>query len=294
MTQMESFTPQYTSPEEPQPEAENSDKPKEFELPEFISETDSGAPSFSFDNEIQRNFDPTNVKKAKEGVQEIFKDAMDRIKVQAEQIKSQAHGEGFAAGQKQGFEEGELFAKQEFTPFLETLEKLVEELSQFRKAMFPKVEREMISMVVQLAKKVIHTELTLREDSIQDVIRLAVQSVLDREKMVIKVNPGDQIHAETYRPELHHLFSEIKNITIEGQSSIERGGCIIETNFGTVDAQLHNLQDQIDRILSIAPPPVEEETVSTRTRVVDPREPVDFGDTDDEENGETDDQQESE
>lgn len=253
---MERFTPQFFTSEESSPESKAEEFQREF-LPEDLNNP-SEAPSavkntFSFDNEIQRNFDPTNVDKARIGVQEVFRDAMERLKAQAEKIKAEAQGEGFAAGEKAGFESGEQFARDEFTPFLKTLEALVRELSEFRQMMYAKVEREMVEMIVQLTKKVIHAELTTREDSIQDVIRLAVQTVLDRESMVIKVNPGDQIHAETYRPELHHLFNEIKNITIEGQPSIDRGGCLIESNFGTVDAQVHNLNDQIDRILGIAP-----------------------------------------
>ncbi|QPJ62528.1 MAG: hypothetical protein G3M70_11870 [Candidatus Nitronauta litoralis] len=264
---MDRFTPQFFTSEESSPESQESGFQQEFQPEDFNASSEPPSvekKTFSFDNETQRNFDPTNVDKARVGVQEIFKDAMDRLKAQAEKIKAEAQGEGFAAGEKAGFESGEKFARDEFTPFLKTLEELVRELSEFRQMMYAKVEREMIEMIVQLTKKVIHAELTTREDSIQDVIRLAVQTVLDRENMIIKVNPGDQIHAETYRPELHHLFDEIKNITIEGQPSIERGGCLIETNFGTVDAQVSNLNDQIDRILGIAPPEHREEKPSSK------------------------------
>ncbi len=266
---MESFTPQYFTPDETPPESQGTEFQQDFQLPDLSTSPDSSSDeknTFNFDNEIQRNYDPTNVDKAKIGVQEVFKDAMDRLKIQADRIRFESRGEGFSEGEKEGFNSGEQFAREEFAPFLKTMEELVRELSEFRQKMYPKVEREMIDMIVQLTKKVIHAELTTREDSIQDVIRLAVNAVLDRERMVIKVNPGDQIHAETYRPELHHLFSEIKNITIVGQPSIDRGGCLIETNFGTVDAQVHNLNDQIDRILGIAPPlaegssPTQEET----------------------------------
>ncbi len=258
---MESFTPQYLTSDETSAEKQDTEFQQDFQLPDLNPAPDSQPTeknTFNFDNEIQRNFDPATIEKAKEGVQEVFKDAMDRLKLQVDKLKSEAREEGFKAGHEDGFQAGEQVAREEFEPFLEALQKLVEDLSQFRQKMFPKVEREMVDMIVMLTKKVIKTEMTSREDSIQDVIRLAVQSVLDRERMVIKVNPADKIHAETYRPELHHLFSEIKNITIEEQPSIERGGCLIESNFGTVDAQLHNLQNQIDSILSIAPDSVEE------------------------------------
>jgi len=46
-----------------------------------------------------------------------------------------------------------------------------------------------------------------------------------------------------------NLFSEIKNITFEEHPGIEKGGCVIETNFGTIDAKVDQLESQIDKIL---------------------------------------------
>ncbi len=58
------------------------------------------------------------------------------------------------------------------------------------------------------------------------------------------------------------MFGEIRNITLEAHSGVERGGCIIETNFGTIDARIDQLEEQIDRILHMAPPPMDEEPPS--------------------------------
>ena len=47
--------------------------------------------------------------------------------------------------------------------------------------------------------------------------------------------------------------AHVKNINFESNPGIERGGCIIETNFGVVDASIEKLEEQIDRILNISP-----------------------------------------
>jgi flagellar assembly protein FliH len=213
---------------------------------------------FTYDSEDARNFDDTNVKKAKQGVKELLKDAMDKAKRQSIEIKAFAKKEGHDAGYNEGFKKGEDAAKLEFSPFLETIHELIADLTVFRKNMYDKGEREMVELVVSLAKKVIHFEFSTRDDAVQEMIRLAVQSVLDRESMVIKINPADKGYAESFRPELHHLFSEIKNITFEAHSGVERGGCVVETNFGVVDARIDKLGEQMDRILNLSPPPPEE------------------------------------
>ena len=253
------FTQSNLEPEQDQEkESESPHKVRSFELNELNIQSSSIRRGFTYDSENARNFDQTNVKTAKEGVKELLKDALDKAKRQSIEIKVRAKKEGHDTGYEEGFKKGEEAAQKEFSPFLATIEDLIADLTIFRKNMYDKVEREMVEMVVSLAKKVIHFEFSTRDDAVQEMIRLAVQSVLDREPMVIKINPADKGYAESFRPELHHLFSEIKNITFEAHSGVERGGCIVETNFGVVDAQIDKLGEQMDRILDLAPPSPEE------------------------------------
>ena len=240
---------------------EESKSPKEarsYQLNELIIQSPSMRRGFTYDSENARNFDQSNVNKAKQGVKELLKDALDKAKRQATDIKAHAQKEGYDAGYADGFKKGEDAAREEFKPFLETIQGLISDLTRFRKDMYDKGEREMVEMVIGLAKKVIHFEFSTRDDAVQEMIRLAVQSVLDRESMVIKINPTDKGYAESFRPELHHLFGEIKNITFEAHSGVERGGCVVETNFGVVDARIDKLGEQMDRILNLAPPTPEE------------------------------------
>ena len=253
------FTQSNLEPKQDQEkESESPHEVRSFELNELNIQSSSIRRGFTYDSENARNFDQTNVKTAKEGVKELLKDALDKAKRQSIEIKVRAKKEGHDTGYEEGFKKGEEAAQKEFSPFLATIEDLIADLTIFRKNMYDKVEREMVEMVVSLAKKVIHFEFSTRDDAVQEMIRLAVQSVLDRESMVIKINPADKGYAESFRPELHHLFSEIKNITFEAHSGVERGGCIVETNFGVVDAQIDKLGEQMDRILDLAPPSPEE------------------------------------
>ena len=232
----------------------------EYELKEIISPEEVGEKRFIYDSDEARNFDQTNVKRAREGVKEILSDAIDKAKVKATQIRDESQKLGYDEGYKEGFQKGENESSMEFEPFFKTFDQCVRDLTIFRKKMYGKVEREMMEMVVSLTKKIVHHEMSIREDSIKDMIRLAVDSVLDKETMVIKVNPADKGYAESFRPELHLLFDEIRNITFEASPAMERGGCVIETNFGTVDAQIKHLDDEIDKILNLTPRPFEEET----------------------------------
>ncbi len=257
----QNFIPSHFSSDDQENPANSPDgEIRNFHLSELVPKNPEKHAEFVYDRPDATNFDAHKVKRAKEGVIEVMRDALNKAKAQADEIRETAEKEAHDKGFDEGFKKGEQDAKQEFQPCLESTENTIQELSGFRKKMYSKVEREMIEMVISLVKKVIHFELSTRDDSIQEMIRLAVQSVLDKESMTIKINPADKEHAESFRPELQHLFGEIKNISFEASTGIDRGGCIIETNFGTVDARMDKLGEQIDKILHLAPPALEEES----------------------------------
>lgn len=253
----QNFVPSFFSPEQTSSDPSQS---RTFQLDAGVSRGRAQLKTFQHDSEKARNFAQSNVKRAREGVKEIIQDAINKAKKQVLEIKEQARKEGLESGYTEGFKNGEQAARDEFSPFLATLQKSIQDLSVFRKNMYDKVEREMLEMVVGLAKKVVQFELTTRENSVQEIIRLAVQEVVHKESMIIKVNPADKKHAEDFRPEIKEMFHEIKNIQIEEHSGVERGGCMIETNFGTIDARIDKLTEQIDNILHLAPPSPEDKS----------------------------------
>jgi hypothetical protein len=120
--------------------------------------------------------------------------------------------------------------------------------------MYPLLEREMVEMIASLAKKVVRTELESKADGIREIVRMAIESVLDRETLTVKVHPDDHKELQDYGQELIQLFHEIKNVSFEAHASVAPGHCVVESNFGTVEAGLDHLDQQIDRILHLAPP----------------------------------------
>ena len=263
-------------------EEKDKDETRLFELGEFLGTGSNQDRGFSFDSETARNFDADNINKAKQGVKELIGDAVAKAKSLAIEIKENAYKEGHKTGYEEGFQtayqKGENSAKEEFIPLLQTINSLIRELSEFRTMMYPKVEKEMIEMITGLTKKILQHEINTNEASVKQMILLAINSVIDKENMTIRIHPSDKAHAEAFSPELKNLFSEIKNITFEEHPGIEKGGCVIETNFGTIDAKVDQLESQIDKILKLAPTvpvvnsgsePLSEESSETDTMASD-------------------------
>lgn len=226
-----------------------------FDLDEYVRKAKALKSEFIHDLEDQRESNPSNALKAKEGVNELFSDAMQKMKDQAAKIQEEAQQQGYEEGQEKGFQAGEQAVKKHFESSLEAFKILVDELSELRKKTYPLLEREMVEMVTTLARKVIRTELAGKENSIREIVRMAIESVLDREVLVIKVHPDDHKELEDYGQELMQLFHEIKNVEFQSHASVQRGNCVVESNFGTIEAGLDHLDEHIERILHLAPLP---------------------------------------
>ena len=225
---------------------------QQFNLDEYVREANSLKSEFIHDLEQQR--DKADTSETREDVNELLADAMQKAKEEAAKAQEEAQQRGYEEGQEKGFKAGEQKVKEHFESSLKALKILIEQLSEVREKTYPLLEREMVEMVTTLAGKVVHTELAGRENGIREIVRMAVESVLDRESLVIKIHPEDHKELEDYGQELIQLFHEIKNVEFQSHASVARGHCIAESNFGTVEAGLDHLDEHIKRVLHLAPP----------------------------------------
>lgn len=246
-----------------------------FNLDEYVREAKALKSEFIHDLEHQRDIDPSNALKAKEGVSELFSDAMQKMKDQAAKIEEEAQQRGYKEGEEKGFLAGEQAVNEHFKSSLEALKILVEQLSEARSTLYPRLEREMVEMITTLARKVFRTEFEGKKGGIREIVHMAIESVLNRESLVVKVHPDDHKELEDYGQELLQLFHEIKNVKFESYASVARGNCVVESNFGTVEAGLDHLDEHIERILHLAPPAPTPKAPPEETHAPeDPEEPI--------------------
>ena len=227
---------------------------RKFDLDDFVRQAKSLESDFVHDLEQQRSRGDSKTLQDQEGVGEMFSDAMQQMKDQAAQIQEEAREQGYQEGHEKGYQEGAQEVRERFTSSLAMLQSLVDELSQGREKMYPLLEREMVDMVASLAKKVMRAELESKADGIREIVRMAIESVLDRETLAVKVHPDDHKNLQDFGQELIQLFHDIKNVSFEAHASVTPGHCVVVSNFGTVEAGLDHLDQQIERILHLAPP----------------------------------------
>lgn len=163
-------------------------------------------------------------------------------------IERQAYERGFKSGEKAGFELGRKKAEVLF----QGLDGVLGEISTFRDSLYKSCEKEIVELVLAIARKVIQREIEDRRDSVVDCVKASLKRVVASSSVVIKINTKDIEVINQYKEELTRFSDGIRELSIEGDDRISRGGCVIETNYGEVDATITGLLVEIEERLKSA------------------------------------------
>lgn len=167
------------------------------------------------------------------------------IGTRIEALEREAYEKGFAAGEKAGFE----FGRRKAEVLFHGLDGVLNELSSFKASLFARCEREMAELCLAVAKKVIQRETAIKEDGVLDCLRAAMKSVIAGGEITIKVNPKELDVVNSNRAELARFCGGVKGMMVEADATISRGGCLIATNFGEIDATIETALGEIEEKL---------------------------------------------
>lgn len=125
----------------------------------------------------------------------------------------------------------------------------IEEISRLKKTILANSTQDMLRLVMAISRKVIQRETLMRDDIIQTVVRQALQASIKSEEFHIKVNPDDFALVNEKKPLFLTSISGLNNITFEADPEISKGGCLIESDVGQVDATIEAKLDEIHQQL---------------------------------------------
>lgn len=161
--------------------------------------------------------------------------------------------EAHEKGRLQGMREGREQHKMDVSQQLQAVETLLGELAALKANILENAEEQMLNLVFDVAGKVIHMEVSINRDVVLSVLKAGIKNIVDRENMKIRLHPQDYQYMMEIRPDFLRNFDGLKNVVFEADASLVRGGAIIESMFGEVDARLDHQYNEIKTHLT-APP----------------------------------------
>lgn len=110
------------------------------------------------------------------------------------------------------------------------------------------VERDALRLAVRIAEKIIGRELEQRPDTIADIAAAAIRHARQHEMLTVRINPADVPRVQENRARLD-ATGRARLLDIVSDQRVRPGGCIIESESGTVDAELETQLRVIERAL---------------------------------------------
>jgi flagellar assembly protein FliH len=164
--------------------------------------------------------------------------------------KSQAEMEGRISKvgdecYRRGFTEGVEFQNKEVSPALDAIAAMTRMIPQVRKDILTKMEVQTAELAIAIAEKILNQEVTTRKDVILGVLKGALKNISEMDGMKIRINPLDFRYMMEVKKDFLQSFDSAHNLVFEEDVSIKRGGAVVETMFGEVDARLENQLKEI-------------------------------------------------
>jgi type III secretion protein L len=158
-----------------------------------------------------------------QGIVEAAKREAERLIRDAEERREQLCEDARRAG----FEEG-------LTRWNSTVLQAMDAHDQVLKAS----EQSLVRLAVRVAEKIVGEHLKCDPEAIIGITREGLRSIRSEKNLIIQVNPD---HVDTLRQSidrLHDFLGSGCQVKVVGNAALSRGGCIVESELGVIDAQL--------------------------------------------------------
>ena len=110
-------------------------------------------------------------------------------------------------------------------------------------------EKEVVELSIDIAEKIINTEVNKSDDYIINIIKDAMERVVSKDEVILKLCPEDYITVTSNKKYWMTKIKGLGEITIEEDSSMEPGDCMIDTPYGTMDAGMKVRMDKIQKAI---------------------------------------------
>jgi len=173
------------------------------------------------------------------------------VKERVEKIENQAYEKGYRDGHDKGFAQG----KDEMQRLVDRLHMIITKAIDKRNEIIEESETQIINIVLLIAKKVIKVISENQKNVVINNVIQALRKLKSRGDVVIRVNLSDLDLTTEHIKDFMGMVENVKSITVLEDSSVDKGGCIIETDFGQIDArissQLHEIEENIVELMPI-------------------------------------------
>jgi len=148
------------------------------------------------------------------------------------------HADARAAGEAEGRAEGLLAAHAEIDAALAAFSRAITGVEELRDELAATFEREAIELAFSVAEQILAGALDAEPERVLDVARGALRRIVDRHRVTVLVNPADLELVSDRMDAVRTELGGIDQCDVQADRRVGRGGVVVETTAGEIDAGL--------------------------------------------------------
>jgi flagellar assembly protein FliH len=199
------------------------------------------------------------IEAARAHAQKIVDESESHIRQVTEDHKEQGYKAGYAEGEKAGFEQARQDAREEarqdaraeLDQLIAALTISLEDFEQQKRALIALAESGLIELAVSIARRVCKVSVP-SVDAVTANMAALLELVQHHHDVEFRLNPEDHTLVELDASEFAKLVQDLSHFKLVADENVARGGCVLRTAEGEMNAELDG---QLDRIAALLCPP---------------------------------------
>lgn len=185
------------------------------------------------------------IESAKQQAEEMIQKSIAEAKNRAKEILEQAFNQGYEQGINQAYRE----LNQQYQQKIQELQTEIQKIIDIRIDLAKQFEKEIIEMVFMIAEKILNKKIQEETNVVVSYLADLLTKVERSKSITIWVNPEELEEVRNQKQNLQYLLEDVENLNIVPDERIEKGGCIIETNFGKIDSRISTKLEVLKEIV---------------------------------------------
>jgi flagellar assembly protein FliH len=154
-----------------------------------------------------------------------------------------AEREAFAKGYAEGERAGERAAVARTDAVMKRLTATIDEIASLRQGLMHRAERDLVRLAVAMAERIVRREIDLDRELLVVMARVAIDRLGETAVASVHLHPADYQAATNGQP------LPAGSVQVVADPAVPRGGCVVRSSFGTIDAGIDSQVRELSRAL---------------------------------------------
>ncbi|ABO50916.1 Flagellar biosynthesis/type III secretory pathway protein-like protein [Desulforamulus reducens MI-1] len=181
------------------------------------------------------------INRAKQEAKQIIQQTQSKAEAEARQMREQA--------KQAGWQEGITASQAEAEKIRQQASDVLRQSKEIYRQTLGKMEAEIVDLAVDIAERVVLTQLAVEPRTIMEIARECMDMVKNKPLVNLYVNHADYQMVQEGKNELLQGLPGKVEMNILVDNGITPGGCRIETDQGQVDATLETRWQEVFKVL---------------------------------------------